>query len=393
MPPSTRSFCLNMYRVIPPVIGTALITVLSTSAAWAQPRSASRSDRTAQQNAAAPRLVERAAFTDETEGGKAILYRPSYFIFDQTGLAFIPDPGAHAILVFDRDLRLMRRIGREGEGPGELKWPCAVRMAPDGSLAVQDPDNHRVSYFSTDGKFLRSERFSQGQSYTLTSNDDYIPVPGGGFLRVEWMYYQQNRRVREADRALLEIVDREDRVVRGLGNHRTHEDRRIAGLLSSVTITTSPAGKAVAAFDYSPEIHVYDLASGALEHTITRDLEFRPAELAVQERTYRSPDGQSTSRRLEPVADTVSLDVAVDGQGRIWVLTNRHNQKDMEALETESRFDQLVKLEVLDADGTLLASWPLADPASRLAFDPSGDLWLMDRSYNMTIRRFEVVWP
>ncbi len=341
----------------------------------------------------APRLVEQASFVDQTEGGEAILYRPSYFIFDPDGQAFIPDPGAHAILVFDRDLRLVRRIGREGEGPGELKWPCAVRMTPEGTLAVQDPDNHRVSYFSTAGAFLRSERFSQGHSITLTSNDDYIPVPGGGFLRVEWMYYQERRRTRSSDRKLLEVVDREDEVIRGLGRRRTHEDDRIADILSSVVITVSPAGKAVAAFGHSPEIQVYDLSSGTLEHTITRELEFQPAEPDVEERTYRSPDGRTSSRRIEPVADRVTFDVAVDETGRIWVLTGRLGQKEAEDREIEGRFDELVKLEVLGPDGRALASWPLADPASRLAFDPSGDLWLMDRGYNMTIRRYEVIWP
>jgi hypothetical protein len=384
---------LHSPRSLPTAALICLIAIPSTGTADAQQSRASRPDGDTRLQAGSPRLIERASFIDRTEGGEAVLYRPSYFVFDPEGTAYIPDPGAHAILVFDRDLRLVRRIGREGEGPGELKWPCAVRMAPDGSLVVQDPDNHRVSCFSTAGAFLRSERFSQGQSYTLTSNDDYMPVPGGGFLRVEWMYYQERRRVRDADRPLLEIVDREDKVVRDLGKHRTHEDRRIASLLSSVVITTSPSGKAVAAFEYSPEIHVYNLVSGALERTITRELEFRPAELAVEERIYRSPDGQATSRRLEPVADTVSLDVAVDEAGRIWVLTNRLNQKDSEARESEERFDQLVKLEVLSPDGLLLGSWPLADPASRLAFDPLGDLWLMDRGYNMTIRRYEVVWP
>ncbi len=385
----------SFFHLPPSLPAAALIVwvaVLSASATRAQPLHRSEPEGAARQ-AAAPRLVERASFVDQTEGGKAILYRPSYFIFDPDGNAYIPDPGAHAILVFDRELRLVRRIGREGEGPGEMKWPCAVRMASDGSLAVQDPDNHRVSYFSTAGAFLRSERFSQGQSYTLTSNDDYIPVPGGGFLRVEWMYYQERRRTRESDRPLLEIVDREDRVTRSLGNHRMHEDRRIASLLSSVVITVSPSAKVVAAFEYSPEIHVYDLASGVLEQSIIRELEFKPADPAVKERTYRSPDGLTTSRRIEPVADTVSLDVAMDKEGRIWVLTRRVDQEKGDTLEAEERFGELVKLEVLGPDGRPIASWPLADPASRLAFDPFGDLWLMDRSYNMTIRRYEVVWP
>jgi len=274
-----------------------------------------------------PRLVERAAFVDESEGGEAALFRPSYFVFDAEGNAYIPDTAAHAIVVFDRDLHLVRRFGREGEGPGELKWPCAVRMTPDGLLAVHDPENQRISYFSTSGEFLRSDRFSRGQTITLTSNDDYIPVLDGGHLRVEWFYHRSDRPGRESDRSLLEIVDGQDRVIRRLGERRQHEDGRIADLLNSVVITASASGKAVAAFAYSPEIHVYDLVSGELEMSVIRDLDFEPAEPAVEEKVYRSPDGRSTSIRTEPVADTVFLDVAVDEAGRIWVMTRRVDQE------------------------------------------------------------------
>jgi hypothetical protein len=340
-----------------------------------------------------PKLVERAAFVD-AQTGVATLYRPSYLIFDDAGNAYIPDPGAHAVLVFDRNARFKRKIGREGEGPGEMKWPSGVHISFEGILVVPDPDNQRWSYFSTDGEFLKSERVSTGSTITLNSSRDFIKTPNGEYLRIEWVYSSPRQRQRKREnRSQLEVLGSTGKVNRSIGQQRSHEDPMVESLINQFQLACTPTGKAIAAFRYGPEIHTYDLASGELEMVITRDLAFRPREPSVEVKTAASPDGRSTMTRVEPVADDVTLDVASDGEGRIWALTYLVGQEDREALEDEGRFDQMVRLEVFGQQGRLLAVYPLSEPYSRLAFDPQGDLWLMDRSYNMTIRRFEVIWP
>src|SRR5262245_33162524 len=62
----------------------------------------------------------------------------------------------HTVLMYDGNWELKRRIGRIGNGPGELLRPSSVDVAPDGTLWVADEGNNRVSRFSKDGSHLSS---------------------------------------------------------------------------------------------------------------------------------------------------------------------------------------------------------------------------------------------
>jgi DNA-binding beta-propeller fold protein YncE len=69
----------------------------------------------------------------------------------------VAEAGDHRISVFDRhDGALLRRIGSEGSGDGELFWPWALCFMPgERHVAVAEGDNNRVSVFSVDGEFIR----------------------------------------------------------------------------------------------------------------------------------------------------------------------------------------------------------------------------------------------
>src|SRR6185436_8834210 len=48
----------------------------------------------------------------------------------------------------------MLTFGSVGEGEGQLKDPCGVATAPDGSVYVADTWNHRVQKFDPNGRFV-----------------------------------------------------------------------------------------------------------------------------------------------------------------------------------------------------------------------------------------------
>ncbi len=73
------------------------------------------------------------------------------------GTVWVTDQGADVARVqaFDREGRLIRRIGRWGRADGELRNPVAVALDPAGErIAVADSFNHRIQIFSTDGELL-----------------------------------------------------------------------------------------------------------------------------------------------------------------------------------------------------------------------------------------------
>lgn len=97
-------------------------------------------------------LVEEGRFQGE-DGTPAELGEPRSIAVDEAGRIYIVDSKPAAIKVFTPDGKLIRSIGREGEGPGEFRVGfIAVR---GGHLVLHDPQVARTSVFDTAGNYLR----------------------------------------------------------------------------------------------------------------------------------------------------------------------------------------------------------------------------------------------
>lgn len=73
-----------------------------------------------------------------------------------SGELYVLDSGDKSVRVFTPAGRLVRRFGREGAGPGEFSLPVALRL--DSLVAVSDLGQQRMSYFTLDGRHLRTAR-------------------------------------------------------------------------------------------------------------------------------------------------------------------------------------------------------------------------------------------
>ena len=60
---------------------------------------------------------------------------------------YVLDAVAGSILRFDLDATLVARVGRRGEGPGELSAPTSIAAGPRGELWVGDPAANRLTRF------------------------------------------------------------------------------------------------------------------------------------------------------------------------------------------------------------------------------------------------------
>lgn len=82
--------------------------------------------------------------------GADVLKRPTGLARDATrGELYVADTYAHDIKVFAEDGRLLRSLGKRGEGPGEFNFPTHVAVA-GGKLYVTDTMNSRVQVLSLD---------------------------------------------------------------------------------------------------------------------------------------------------------------------------------------------------------------------------------------------------
>ena len=93
--------------------------------------------------------------------GRDALARPAGMAFcGANGLCYVTDAGAHAVLAFDRQGKLIARFGSHGSGAGQFNYPSHIACAsahpgaPAGTLIVADALNFRVQRLGLDGKPL-----------------------------------------------------------------------------------------------------------------------------------------------------------------------------------------------------------------------------------------------
>ena len=91
------------------------------------------------------------------------------------------------IFVFDSTSRLVKRIGREGQGPGEYRFIRSVRVGPGDTVWVFDWDNQRITVLSPELGLVRSRRVDLG-----TPNEVAL-LSDGRFVTVEDRYRAANR--------------------------------------------------------------------------------------------------------------------------------------------------------------------------------------------------------
>ena len=77
---------------------------------------------------------------------------------DADGNIYVGQPQEQHVKVFAADGSLLRTIGRRGKGPGEFSSVTAVRVLRD-TLWVSDARLQRVTYFSLDGRVIRTSRW------------------------------------------------------------------------------------------------------------------------------------------------------------------------------------------------------------------------------------------
>ena len=72
------------------------------------------------------------------------------------GALYVADLKSDSILVFDPESgRLLRRIGKAGDQPGEFHQPTNLAFGPDGSLYVSDTLNARVQKLDREGRAVQ----------------------------------------------------------------------------------------------------------------------------------------------------------------------------------------------------------------------------------------------
>lgn len=77
-------------------------------------------------------------------------------LFDNSKI-LVADASDASIRVFLKNGSFQKKIGRRGRGPGEFHEVTSINRGPDKTIIVSDRIQERISLFSLDGEFLKSE--------------------------------------------------------------------------------------------------------------------------------------------------------------------------------------------------------------------------------------------
>lgn len=102
------------------------------------------------------------------------------FDVDRRGRFWVYDVSSNSIFLFGPDGSLLRRIGRQGAGPGEFNQNNGMVVRGDDGLAILDARNGRVSFLSPDGEYEHGWTIPTGFS---TSNGLVTDRSGAYYLR------------------------------------------------------------------------------------------------------------------------------------------------------------------------------------------------------------------
>lgn len=99
---------------------------------------------------------------------------------DAADRVWLFDPQSNRLFLFDSTGALVRRIGRQGQGPGEFATGSGLVTLPDTGAAIWDARNARISFFAANGAFRTSWPVPSG---FYTNNGLYIDSAGALYLR------------------------------------------------------------------------------------------------------------------------------------------------------------------------------------------------------------------
>jgi hypothetical protein len=114
------------------------------------------------------------------------------FEIDAANRVWVYDFQGRRMFLFDSAGRLVRRIGRHGQGPGEFQHGNGLVALADTGVAILDSQNARVSFFASNGDFRTSFTVPSGfntnnglisdRSYTLYLRRPVTPPREGEIL-------------------------------------------------------------------------------------------------------------------------------------------------------------------------------------------------------------------
>jgi len=327
------------------------------------------------------------------ESSQAFFY-PADVTVDGEGNIYVLDSGNHRIQKFSREGVYLETIGREGEGPVEFMYPVALDIDWQGNLVVFEPNRYRIHIISPDGQ---SDKFLD--KVIDSGVFDLGCLPSGGFMAFANIAQPYREGVPVQKIKCLKLYDADGRFLRSLIDCTDFGSLRNTINNNYVYYDSGEDGSIYVAFRYQNRVEKYTL-KGKLLWSVARPLSYTPGFREGKSKR-RGRMVETTIARLSPCAEGI----AVDSQGRAWVLTLDRPLRGKEVIrvatfsngrvlvtrgDTSLRFTDAYRLDIFSPQGQLVDTIKLTHFAEFI--DIFGErMYLIDKYRGMQVYIYQIL--
>ncbi len=301
-------------------------------------------------------------------------YMPSGIAVDSKGNLYVLDTGNHRIQKFSPEGTYLATIGRHGQGPGEFAYPDSMDIDEADRIWVSDPFNNRIQVLTPEGKEEKTLSFATTLANEQVGNircvkSGLVMAGGRRFL----MFRPGTEEEQKSLPRLFKILDREGKILGEYGDPFDFDHALLNVQGNQVKFAVDGEGSVYLAYLYQNRVEKYS-PQGKLLWRADRKLDYS-LELPKDKGKMEAKGGGISIRM--PRLNQCANGIAVDGMGRVWVVTLTRQTREDEQVgvamsvistggerkmsmkvegNTEAKKTDLYKLEVFSPEGELLGS-------------------------------------
>jgi hypothetical protein len=340
----------------------------------------------------------------ESDDENVLFYMPSDIALDEEGNVYVLDSGNHRIQKFDSQGRYLATLGRHGQGPGEFQYPQSIDIDEEGNIYIADSGNQKIHILKPDGTFQKDIDITEESPGMIRIRDGkMIQAKGASMFSLQMGMMNQDEELPR----LVKVLDLEGQVQKEFGEQKDYNDFLVNRMGNRYHFFVDNESCVYVAFDYQNRIEKYS-AEGKLLWKADRELNYDVS--APKAKGSRSGSGGRMMVRM-PDMNRVARGIAVDDQGRVWVVTNRRQIEEDEEVATNVRVSMMgaqrstsysvqgntdvqetdmYQLEVYDPEGILLGSIQLDKFVDGIHIEKDR-IYLLDQLRGMQFHVYKII--
>jgi hypothetical protein len=297
----------------------------------------------------------------ETKDPNLAFGAPYDVVVNSQGHIFVLDQRNTRIQKLSPEGASLQSIGRHGQGPGDFQAPFSMDIDSADRLYVFDYGNRKMQVMTPEGK-------AEGQIKLASLSIVQIRLLKSGEIVMGGLVHLRDLQgFRKKLPPLLTVVDSKGKTQRTFGEMRDYKDLNVNAWANWFDFDIDEEDNICVAFRHQNRVEKYS-AGGTLLWRADRVLNYGTE---VIDKGYIHQDYKGI-RIQAPFLNTVSVGIAADAKGRLWVITQNRQMTREEmgeeitapgklrrTVEPVIQNMDIYKLEVFGPDGILLGELPL----------------------------------